>query len=194
MCCSVLPQSCLKEQKIVLKMNITASYWLTGSALQKKNMGNWILLQKEMKERNQMRTSCEQKERLSYFPEIINFYKQWEGKQNKTHSRILWLFPFKCPRYCYNLDYDLKHSCRSRCPSHSGLTVLNHSSKGRVLKMQGDHWKSGHWTHFLFLCIFSSQKRNSLIHHFDRSPQDIHLFSSKHDPMSSDPYLRSFNA
>lgn len=37
MCCSVLQQSGLKEQKIVLKMNVTACYWLTGSALQKKH-------------------------------------------------------------------------------------------------------------------------------------------------------------
>lgn len=32
--------------------------------------------------------------------------------------------------------------------------------RGELQKMQGDHWKSEHWIHFLFLCIFSSQESN----------------------------------
>lgn len=66
--------------------------------------------------------------------------------------------------------------------------------RGELLQMQEENWKSGAWVHFLFLCIFSSQKRKPLIHHFDRSPQGIHLFYSEQDPMSSDPYLCSFSA
>lgn len=158
-------------------MNITASYWLSGSVLQKKkhtkldcapkrNGGKKSMLSKQDDKLRTKEKTC------SWFPENMIFYKHWNVKQNKNHNRIILPYPFKCRRGCYNLDYDLKYSCWSRL-SFTFCVCSPQSFVGRVscYKCRERTESLGVEYIFLFLCIFSSQKRKPLIHHVDRSPQ-----------------------